>query len=90
MTTRYRLHASVRITALDSEGVALHLDTHRYFTINATGLTLLEALAEPRTSDELAAALVAGYDVGTPEAAATARAFIEQCLQRGVVVSVDS
>jgi hypothetical protein len=87
VTVRYQRHPGVRVTALESEGVALHLDTHRYFTLNATGLTLLEALAEPRTIDELAAALVTRYDVDEPEAAATVRAFIEQCVERGVVVT---
>ncbi len=87
MTVRYQRHPGVRVTSLDNEGVALHLDTHRYFTLNATGLTLLEVLAEPRTIEELAAALVARYDVEEPEAAATARAFIAQCVERGVVVT---
>ena len=89
MTARYRRHASVRITALEDEGVALHLDTHRYFTLNASGLLLLEALAEPRTLDELGAALVARFDVATPEAVSTAQAFIDQCLQRGVVEAAE-
>lgn len=87
MTVRYQRHPGVRVTALESEGVALHLDTHRYFTLNPTGLTLLEVLAEPRTIEELTAALVARYDVTEPEAAATARAFVEQCVERGVVVT---
>lgn len=90
MTGRYRRHPNVRVTALEHEGVALHLDSHRYFTVNATGLTLLEVLAEPHTLDQLGAALVARYDVTAPEAVATARAFVEQCLARGVVVSIES
>lgn len=90
MTQRYQRHPSVRVTSLEHEGVALHLDTHRYFTLNPTGLTLLEVMAEPRTIEELAAALVARYEVAGPEAAATARAFIDQCLERGVVVASGS
>lgn len=90
MIARYRRHPNVRVTALDNEGVALHLDSHRYFTINATGLTLLEALAEPRTLEELGAALAAQYDVAAPEAVATARTFIEQCLERDVVVLAEA
>lgn len=89
MTTRYQRHASVRVTALNDGGVALHLDTHRYFTINATGLTLLEVLTAALTLEELGATLAAQYDVGVPEAVATARTFIEQCLERGVVVPTD-
>ena len=87
MTDKYRRHPSLRVTALDHEGVALHLDTHRYFSVNATGLTLLEALADPRTLDELGAALVAAYEVETSEAIATAQAFLEQCLARHMIVA---
>ena len=87
MTGRYRRHPSLRVTALDSEGVALHLDTHQYFSVNATGLKLLEALSAPRTLDELGAALVAEYDVETSEAIATAQVFLEQCLARQMIVA---
>jgi hypothetical protein len=90
VTPRYHRHPSVRVTALEHEGVALHLDTHRYFTLNPAGLTLLEALAEPRTLDELGAALVAEYDVATAEAVDTARAFVAQCLERSMVVAIDA
>jgi len=89
VTTRYRRHPSVRVTGLDDEGVALHLDTHKYFTLNVTGLTLLEAMAEPRSIEELGAALLAQYDVTEPDAVRTARAFVEQCVARGVVVAAD-
>ena len=88
MIVRYRRHPNVRVTALDQEGVALHLDTHRYFSVNASGLTLLDALAEPRTLAELGTALVSAYDVEQPQALETARAFIEQCLDRRMVVVV--
>jgi hypothetical protein len=86
---RYRRHPNVRVTALENEGVALHLDSHKYYTLNVTGLTLLDALAEPRTIDELGAALTAQYDVSSEDAERTARAFVEQCVARGVVVLVD-
>lgn len=89
MIVRYRRHPNVRVTALDDQGVVLHLDTHRYFTVNATGLTLLEALAEPRSLGELGAALVAAYDVATPQAMDTARAFVDQCLERGMIVAAE-
>jgi hypothetical protein len=89
MTMRYRRHPSVRVTALDQEGVALHLETHRYFTLNGTGFALLDALDEPRTIPELGERLTAAYDVTVPEAERAARAFVAQCLDRGVVVAAD-
>ena len=85
MTVRYQRHPNVRLTALEGEGVVLHLDDRRYFTVNATGLTLLESLLEPRTLDDLVSALVREYEVSPPEARATAEAFLAQCTERGVV-----
>lgn len=90
MTLRYVRHPNVRLTALEGEGVALHLDSRRYFTLNETGLALAEALAQPRTMDELVAALVARFEVGADEAAATARPFIDRCVAAGLVVTTDA
>ena len=85
MTIRYARHPNVRTTALEGEGVALHLDSRRYFTLNETGLALLEALAEPRTLDELVRVLTERFDVSAEDAAATTRAFLGQCVAAGVV-----
>ena len=90
MTFRYQRHPNVRLTALESEGVVLHLDDRRYFTVNATGLTLLESLREPRTLDDLVAALVREYEVQPPQARATAEAFLRQCTERGVVRTIEA
>jgi hypothetical protein len=90
VTVRYRRHPNVRLTALEGEGVVLHLDDRRYFTVNATGLTLLESLVEPRTMDELVEALVREYQVAAPEALATAQAFLKQCTARGVVQTLEA
>ncbi|MDZ4673092.1 MAG: PqqD family protein [Gemmatimonadota bacterium] len=85
-TTRYRRHADVRLTDVGGEGVVLHLGERRYFSLNETGLTLLGALAEPRTLPELVASLCEEYEVTAVEAESTARAFLEQCLAAAVVV----
>jgi hypothetical protein len=90
MTVRYQRHPNVRLTALEGEGIVLHLDNRRYFTVNATGLTLLEALLEPRTMSELVQALVREYAVEPPEAAATAEAFLRECTDRGVVQTIEA
>lgn len=87
MTTRYRRHPNVRVTALDDEGVALQLDSHKYFTLNETGLLLLQLMTDPHTVDDLGAALEARYEVTAADATRTAQAFVEQCLARGVIVA---
>ena len=38
--TRYQRHPDLRLTALEGEGVVLHLKERRYFTVNETGLVL--------------------------------------------------
>jgi len=83
---RYRRHPDLRLTALEGEGVVLHLKERRYFTVNETGLTLLEALKEPRSMEELVSALQAEYEVTDAEARDTTRAFLTQCLEAAVVL----
>ncbi len=86
MTRRYRRHPELRLTALEGEGVALHLGTRRYYTVSTSGLDLLEALATPRTLDELVVVLTAKYEV-TPEAAGdSAREFVERGVKAGVLL----
>jgi hypothetical protein len=79
VTTRYRRHPDLRLTALEGEGVVLHLGTRRYFSVSESGLILLEALATARTADDLARALGARYAVTAEHAAASVRAFLECC-----------
>ena len=39
--TRYRRHPELRLTALEGEGVALHLGTRRYYSVSESGVDLL-------------------------------------------------
>jgi len=84
---RYARHPNVRLTALEGEGVALHLDTRRYFTLNETGLTILEALKEPRTIDELVSVLMDKFEVAPGVASAAARAFLDHCVASELVIA---
>jgi len=80
MNTRYQRHPELRLAPVEEEGVVLHLGTRRYFTVNDSGLTLLEALASPQTLDDLVAALVGRYDVTAAGAQESVREFIDRCL----------
>jgi hypothetical protein len=85
VSVRYRRGDSVRVAALETEGVLLHLGTRRYYTISESALALLEYLAAPRTADELATFLLDRYEL-TPERAATCvREFLERCRRAEVV-----
>lgn len=86
MSARYRLHPDLRLTALAGEGVALHLGSRRYFTVNGTGLALLDALKEPRTVDELVQVLTDRYEVTPEQARLSAEAFLGRCSGSGLLV----
>ncbi len=83
--TRYLRHPELRLTALEGEGVVLHLRCRRYFSVNETGLVLLEALKQPKTFDELVAAILGEYDVTPDVATKTTREFLDHCVATAVV-----
>jgi hypothetical protein len=87
--TRYQRHQDLRLTALEGEGVVLHLKERRYFTVNETGLVLLEALKQPRSMTELVNALLSEYEVTDEVARATTEAFLGQCLEAAVVLKAE-
>lgn len=89
MTTVYLRHPELRLTAVDGEGVVLHLGSMRYFTVNETGLTILNALAEPRTIDELVVAVTDEYDVSNDTADATTREFLDRCVASKLIQTED-
>ena len=79
MTTVYARHPDLRLTAVDDEGIVLHLGSRQYFSVNETGVTILQSLAEPRTLAELVIAVTEEYDVTAEVAEATVREFLERC-----------
>jgi hypothetical protein len=86
---RYARHPDLRLTALEGEGVALHLGTRRYYSVSESGLDILEALASPKRLDELVAVLTAKYDVSAAQAESTTRAFLERGLSTGTLTAED-
>lgn len=89
MTPRYHRHADIRLTDLAGEGVVLHLGSRSYFTVTETGLVILEALKEPRTFDELVAAILAEYEVERAHAEKSVQAFLDRCLTAELVRTVN-
>ena len=86
MNPRYRRHPELRLAAVEGEGVVLHLGTRRYFSVNDSGLTLLEALAAPQSFEDLVAALVQRYDVTATGAGESVHEFLERCLAAKLLV----
>lgn len=90
MNGTFHRHTDLRLTELAGEGVVLHLGERRYFTVNETGLTILNALAEPRTFDELVAAVLDEFEVEPELARQTTTGFLQQCIDANVVRVVDA
>jgi hypothetical protein len=89
MTTVYSRHADLRLTAVDDEGVVLHLGSLRYFTVNETGLTILQELMQPRTIAELVKAVTDAYDVSDDTAEETTREFVNRCVEAKLLLAED-
>jgi hypothetical protein len=89
MRARYRRHPEIRLAPLEGEGVVLHLGTRRYYTVSESALTMLEALAAPRTFDELVGCLLARYEVSADGAAASVGRFLDRCRHAELLVTQD-
>ena len=83
---RYHRHPDLRLTSLEGEGVVLHLRERRYFTVNETGLALLEAMRQPRSFAELVDGILSEFEVTREVAQATTRAFLNHCLTTAVIL----
>lgn len=86
---RYHRHPDLRLTALEGEGVVLHMGSRRYFTVTETGLTILEAVVEPRTFEEIVTAVTNEYEVDQDKAGTSVRAFLDRCLDASLVNAAD-
>jgi hypothetical protein len=90
MNRQYHRHADLRLTELAGEGVVLHLGERRYFTVNETGLTILNALEKPRTFDQLVTSILEEFDVEADVAEKTTRDFLDRCVDAKLVRAVDA
>ncbi|WP_022882162.1 PqqD family protein [Gryllotalpicola ginsengisoli] len=70
---------------IDGELVILDMKTSAYLTTNAAGATLAKLLTEERTLDELSAALVSEFGIGSQQAMTDARAFVDQLRQSSLI-----
>lgn len=68
----------LRTLALNPDGFAFDPTTGESFTLNATGLALLEGLQEELTPEELATRLAERFEVEAEEAARDVDDFLER------------
>jgi hypothetical protein len=72
-------------TTIDEEEVILNLETSSYHGLNRVGSEIWTRIQEPRTVDELVAALDDEYDVATPKLEADVREFVADLDEAGLV-----
>ncbi|MGY0459573.1 lasso peptide biosynthesis PqqD family chaperone [Kitasatospora sp. cg17-2] len=80
-----RLRADVTRTTTDTGTVLLDERTGRYFQLNATGATVLDALLNGATPDEITDALAAAQPVSRENAAEDVTHLIAQLSRTGLV-----
>lgn len=81
------LRRGVRVAAAEvhDETVLLDLERGTYFALNRTGAVVWELLAEPRTQDELHAALLARFDVDAETLRADLAALLDDLAHHGLI-----
>ena len=83
---RYRTNPNVIYTKLDdAEAVLLDVQTQMYYSVNETGLIIWELLGEPRTIEEIVAALTEDYEVEAADAQRVAETFVQDLGRDGLV-----
>ncbi|HKJ36030.1 MAG TPA: PqqD family protein [Solirubrobacterales bacterium] len=82
---RYRRSGEAISARVLEETVILDLDRDRYTRLNGSAGMLWETLAEPRSAEQLAAALVAEYGIEPARAEADANTLIEKLRGRGLL-----
>ncbi|MEU3567606.1 lasso peptide biosynthesis PqqD family chaperone [Kitasatospora sp. NPDC036755] len=79
------LSPDVTLTATEDGAVLLHERTGRYYQLNRTGLLILRALLDGRTTDEIATDLGRRHPVTAERARSDARRLHEDLRTAGLV-----
>ena len=90
MTTYYRQHPGLRLTSVEDEGIVLHLDSRRYFSVNETGLLILDTLRRPQSAEQLVGVLLERYQVTAEHARDCVVRVLTSCEDSQLVVQDDA
>lgn len=82
-TLRIRDH--VLVSHLTDEAVLLDMETKSYYRLNATGAAIWKALERERPLQEIAAELVAEFEVDETTAQEAVRVQLDELLSLGLV-----
>ena len=86
--SRFKQHHKAVYTELDGEVTLFQSDTCDYLVLNNTGSVIWRTLGSRPTFDELCMQLQQEYDVTPEECSASTQAWLEDALQKKVVVLI--
>jgi hypothetical protein len=67
MSAKYKQTQGLESTELQDETLVLHLETSNFYTLNGTATSIWSLLAEPSTSEEIAAEVATRFEGISPE-----------------------
>lgn len=82
---RLRRRPRVSSAEVHGEAVLLDLDGGAYYALNRTGAVVWELLAEPRTRDELHAALLLRFEVEAEDLRRDLAALLDDLARHGLI-----
>ena len=86
--SRFKQHHKAVCSELDGEVALFQSDTCDYLVLNDTGSAIWRALGSRPTFDELCMQLQQEYEVTPEECSASTQAWLEDALQKKVVVLI--
>jgi hypothetical protein len=86
-TERLRLSPHASVARLEGEAVVLHLTTGSYFSVNASGATLLDRLASGATRAQLVEGLAAAFGLSPEVAADDVASWLDRLRENDLLVT---
>lgn len=83
----FKTNPSVVCTEVEDTMVLLHLDTKRYFTLNATGVSIWRGLAAGKSEAEIVAALATEFEAEESRLAESTHQLLGKLEQAGLILS---
>lgn len=87
---RYQVNSGPVIgEVIDGEAVIINLTTGNYYSLNESGATIWDSLAQPASLDGIVARLTSLYDASAEQAEADARALLDALEREQLIVGTE-
>ena len=70
----------------EGQAVLLHLETHKYYSLNATGRLVWDLLGQGETQDALSSRIAEEYGIPVERAAADVKRIVRQLSDAGLLL----